>query len=92
VVNPSHLAVAVLYDRGAMVAPQVIAKGQAGVARQIVRQARRSQVPIVRDVPLARALFELEVDGNVPPELFEAVAEVLLFAWEASGEAGRRAN
>ena len=81
-VNPTHIAVAVQYDRDTMVAPKVTAKGREKMARQIVTLARKYNVPIVRDVELARALYEVELDEYVPEELFEVVAEVLLFAWK----------
>jgi type III secretion protein U len=80
VVNPTHLAVALRYDRETMAAPRVTAKGAEAVARMMLDEARRHDVPVVRDVPLARALFAVEMGRYVPKELYEAVAEVLLFA------------
>ena len=56
------------------------AKGAEAVARMMLDEARRHDVPVVRDVPLARALFAVEMGRYVPQELYEAVAEVLLFA------------
>jgi flagellar biosynthesis protein FlhB len=80
VVNPTHLAVAVRYDRDTMAAPRVTAKGGGEVAAEMLRVARAHEVPVVRDVPLAHALFEVREGRYVPEELFEAVAEVLVFA------------
>ncbi len=80
VVNPTHLAVAVRYDRDTMAAPRVTAKGGGEVAAEMLRVARAHEVPVVRDVPLAHALFEVREGRYVPEELFEAVAEVLIFA------------
>lgn len=80
VVNPTHLAVAIRYDREKMAAPRVTAKGAEQVARLMLDEARRHDVPVVRDVPLARALFAVEMGRYVPRDLYEAVAEVLLFA------------
>ena len=80
VVNPTHLAVALRYDRDQMAAPRVTAKGAEAVARLMLDEARRHDVPIVRDVPLARALFSVQMGRYIPRELYEAVAEVLLFA------------
>jgi flagellar biosynthesis protein FlhB len=80
VVNPTHLAVALRYDRDAMAAPRVSAKGGGEVAAEMLKVARESDVPVVRDVPLAHALWEVREGRYVPQELFEAVAEVLLFA------------
>lgn len=80
VANPTHLAVALRYDRDTMAAPRVTAKGGGEVAAEMLRVARESDVPVVRDVPLAHALFEVREGRYVPQELYEAVAEVLLFA------------
>jgi len=80
VVNPTHLAVALRYDREKMAAPRVTAKGAERIARLMIEEARRHDVPVVRDVPLARALFAVEMGRYVPRDLYEAVAEVLLFA------------
>lgn len=88
VVNPTHLAVAVEYKKGRMGAPKVTAKGQELLAKRIVKIAKRRDVAIVRDRKLARALFEVDVDAHVPRELYEAVAEVLMFAWKLRREKG----
>ena len=78
-VNPTHVAVALRYDaqRGA---PRVIARGAGVVAARIREIAAEEQVPLVRDVPLARALYRsTKVGQEIPPELFAAVAQVLAF-------------
>jgi flagellar biosynthesis protein FlhB len=80
VANPTHLAVALRYDRDSMAAPRVTAKGGGEVAAEMLRVARVHDVPVVRDVPLAHALYEVREGRSVPEELFEAVAEVLIFA------------
>jgi type III secretion YscU/HrpY family protein len=87
-VNPTHLAVALRYDRNTMVAPKVATKGRDALARKIVELAKKHEVPIVRDITLTRALFDLEIDANVPRELYAAVAEVLTFAWKVRQEEG----
>jgi len=86
VVNPTHLAVALRYDRDRMAAPRVTAKGAEAVARLMREEARRHDVPVVRDVPLARALFSVQMGRYVPRDLYEAVAEVLLFAHQLRQE------
>lgn len=88
VVNPTHVAVALRYDREAMSAPTVVAKGAELIAARIREIAKESRVPIMRDVPLARALYELEVDEEVPEELYEAVAVVLRWVYELAAERG----
>jgi flagellar biosynthesis protein FlhB len=77
VVNPTHIAVAIEYDEGAMNAPVVSAKGQEQLAQRIIALARQHGVPIIRQVPLARSLFELEIGREIPEDLYAAVAEVL---------------
>lgn len=86
VVNPTHLAVALHYqdddeDSGA---PTVVAQGRGELARRMMDAARAYSVPIIRDVPVARALSELEVGDEIPENLYEAVAEILREAWSES--------
>jgi flagellar biosynthetic protein FlhB len=79
VVNPTHVAVALKYDptKGA---PRVVAKGAELVAAKIREVAAEHRVPMVQDVPLARALFAAcDVGDEIPAELFGAVARVLAF-------------
>lgn len=83
VVNPTHIACALRYDEeGGDEAPVVVATGQGELAQRIVEAAHRYGVPVLRDVPLARALVELEVGEAIPEALYEAVAEILREAWE----------
>jgi flagellar biosynthetic protein FlhB len=77
VVNPEHIAVALRYDPEGDAAPVVVAKGERLVAERIKQIAREAGVPIFRDVGLARALAELAEGGEIPAELYEAVAEIL---------------
>ena len=78
VVNPTHLACALRYDeKEGDEAPVVVASGEGELAARIVREAEAYGVPVVRDVPLARALVELQVGEVIPEALYEAVAEVL---------------
>jgi flagellar biosynthetic protein FlhB len=78
-VNPVHVAVALKYDaeKGA---PRIVAKGAGAVASRIRALATDSRVPLVEDVPLARALHaSCEVGQEIPIQLYEAVAQVLAF-------------
>lgn len=88
VVNPTHLAVALRYERDQMAAPTVVAKGAELMAAQIRKIAEESQVPVMRDVPLARSLYELEIDDEVPEELYESVAVVLRWVYKLAEERG----
>jgi flagellar biosynthetic protein FlhB len=78
-VNPTHVAVALVYDPMAG-APKVVAKGAGAIAAKIRAKAEEAGVPLVRDVPLARALHGgCKVGQEIPVELFAAVAQVLAF-------------
>jgi flagellar biosynthetic protein FliR/FlhB len=80
VTNPTHLAVALKYEQGTTPVPVVVAKGEGLVAQQIRVKAEDSEVPIVENVELARALFgACEVGQVIPNELYKAVAEVLAY-------------
>lgn len=88
VTNPTHYAVALVYDKNAGGAPRVAAKGADLVAQQIRELARLNKVPIVEKPALARALFRLEVDAEIPAEHYRAVAEIVAFIWRLN-ERGR---
>ena len=78
-VNPTHFAVAIKYEPGRS-APRVVAKGAGLIAARIREQAETDKVPIVRDIPLARALHAAcELGQEIPVELYGAVARVLAF-------------
>lgn len=78
VTNPTRLAVALKYDPLTMTAPRIVAKGQRLMAARIREIARANGVPIVEDVPLARALFPRPLGSEVPPHLYRAVARILV--------------
>jgi len=82
ITNPTHLAVALRYERGAMAAPKVVAKGAGFVALRIVALARRHAVPVVERKPIAQALFKaVKVGQEIPAALYYTVAEVLAFVY-----------
>ena len=82
ITNPTHFAVALQYEREAMRAPLVVAKGAALIALRIRETALAHGVPVVENPPVARALYRLvELDQEVPPEMYKAVAEVLAFVY-----------
>jgi flagellar biosynthesis protein FlhB len=84
IINPTHLACALRYDdaAGEDAAPTLVAKGSGALAQRIVEAAKLHGVPVIQDVPVARALIELEVGTEIPEALYEAVAEILRAAWE----------
>lgn len=77
IVNPTHFATALEYEESAHEAPRIVAQGQGEIARRIIDAARAHGVPVVRDLPVARALAELEVGDEIPEALYEAVATIL---------------
>ena len=88
ITNPTHLAVAVQYDADASPAPIVIAKGADFVAQKIKEVAKDNQIEIVENKPLARMLYaNVDIGAQIPPELYQAVAEVLAFVYKAQNRA-----
>lgn len=76
--NPTHFAVALGYERSKMGAPRVLAKGRNAMALLILEIARKAEVPIVEDPPLARVLYRTgKVGREIPVALYQAIAEVL---------------
>jgi len=85
VTNPTHIAVALRYDRKTMRAPKVVAKGIRLNAERIRELAREHQVPIIENKPLARMLFKHgRVGGEVPAQFYAAVAEVLAWVYRVN--------
>jgi flagellar biosynthesis protein FlhB len=83
VTNPTHVAVALKYDAQKMAAPIVLAKGYDEVAQKIKKLAAEHNIPMVENVPLARALAkEIAVGKPVPGKLYQAVAEVLSYVYK----------
>ncbi len=92
-VNPTHFAVALRYDATRDGAPRVVAKGTDEVATRIREAARAGGVPVLSRPPLARALHKLVPEGQeVPPQLFQAVAEVLAYIYRLRARRGGAAS
>jgi len=81
ITNPTHYAIALVYDRGQQAAPRVVAKGVDEVAARIREVAQMHGVPLFASPPLARALFSVELDSEIPLEHFKAVAEIIAYVW-----------
>ncbi len=79
--EPSDIAIALQYDRENDSAPRVVAKGMAFKAEKIREIAKAYGVPIMKNIPLANALYRVEIGEEVPEELYDAVAEVLNFVY-----------
>ena len=79
-------AVALKYNKAADQAPKVTAKGKGPVAEKIIAVAKESQVPLVEDQNLIEVLEALDLNMEIPPELYRAVAEVLAFVYRLNGK------
>jgi flagellar biosynthetic protein FlhB len=89
ITNPTTLAVALMYDRGVMAAPQIVAKGKGVIARKIREIAEEHGVPIIENKPLAWALYETsEIGDEVPENLYRGVAEILAMVYKLKKKAG----
>lgn len=87
ITNPTHYAVAIKYDPDKYDAPYVIAKGEDHLAQRIKEVAKENDIEIVENKPLARMLYaNVEIGGLIPPELYQAVAEVLAFVYHLKGK------
>jgi flagellar biosynthetic protein FlhB len=82
ITNPTHYAIALSYDK-TMEAPKLLAKGRNLIAKRIIRIARKNQIPIVQNPPLARALYQqVDVDQQIPVSLYRAVAKILAYVYQ----------
>lgn len=87
ITNPTHFAVAIQYDLEVAPAPVVLAKGEDHLAARIKEVAKENKIEIVENKPLARMLYHnVEVGEQIPPELYQAVAEVLAMVYHIKGK------
>lgn len=82
ITNPTHYAVALKYDNMKMAAPMVVAKGQDKIALKIREVAKEHDVPIVENPPLARALYPVDLEKEIPFEHYKAVAEIISYVYK----------
>ncbi len=80
----SDKAIALKYDQEGSSAPKVVAKGQGEIAKKILQKADEFEIPIFKNKALAESLLNLDVDEQIPPNLYKAVAEV--FVWLMNSE------
>ena len=86
IVNPTHFAVAIRYEMETMSSPIVVAKGKNWLALRIRQVATQSEVPIIENPPLARALYDAaEIGSAISPEFYKAIAEVLAYVYKLMG-------
>ena len=79
-------AVALKYNRGKDNAPKVVAKGKGIIAEKIIETARENNVPLYEDKNLSQVLEALDIDTEIPHELYRAVAEVLAFIYKLNNQ------
>jgi flagellar biosynthetic protein FlhB len=95
VTNPTHIAVALKYETDKMKAPKLLAKGERKIAEEIRRIAEEHEITIVQNEPLARSIYRTtRLNHEIPPELYQAVAEVLAYVYKIKRdrEARRKAS
>jgi flagellar biosynthesis protein len=80
--KPIKLAVALKYENDEPEAPVVVASGRGEIAEKILAMARQGKVPVYQDESLAQVLASLEMGTEIPPELYQAVAQVIAFVWK----------
>ena len=83
ITNPTHISIAIRYEREKDSTPIVVAKGADVLAMKIREIAKEHDIPIIENVPLARLIYrEVEVDQEIPEEMYQAVAEVLVAVYK----------
>ena len=85
ITNPTHYAIALAYEAGQSAAPRVVAKGVDAMAARIREVAWQARVPILPDPPLARALYRVELDAEIPAEHWDAVARMIAYVMKLRG-------
>ncbi len=87
ITNPTHYAVALSYDRAKSRAPPWWPRASISWRSGSARPPSRHAVPLVANPPLARALYRLELDTDIPPEHYKVVAEIIAYVWRLRGRA-----
>jgi flagellar biosynthetic protein FlhB len=87
ITNPTHYAVAIKYEPSEKDAPYVLAKGEGYLAQKIKEVAKENKIEIVENKAVARMLYHnVDIGETVPPELYQAVAEILAFVYHLQGK------
>ena len=88
-VTAQRKAVALKYEAERDMAPKVIAKGRGHVAEHILETAQKNSVPVYQDKTLVNMLMALEIDREIPPELYKAIAEVMAYVYKMDKSHGQ---
>jgi len=83
-------AIALSYAQQGDTAPKVVAKGSGYMAEKILTSAKQNAVPVYQNKALAGMLMAIELDSQIPPELYQAVAEVLAYIYQVDQGLGKR--
>lgn len=86
--NKRIQAVALKYQAGTMDAPKVVAKGKGYVAENMLKTAKENHIPIQEDPSLVEVLGKLDLNQQIPPELYQVVAEILAFVYRLDKDGG----
>jgi flagellar biosynthetic protein FlhB len=87
ITNPTHFSIALKYELGTMRAPVVVAKGQDAIALTIREVAKKNNVPLYENAPLARILYKtVDIDDEIPGEHYQAVAEIITYVYKLKGK------
>lgn len=87
---PPQEAVAIRYDKNKEDAPRIVAKGKGYVAQQLLAVARHHAVPVYQNQTVTQLLMAVELDREIPPELYHAVANVLAYVYRLDSRAGAK--
>ena len=91
VTNPTHVACALKYVAEEMDSPMLISKGTELISKKIIDIAKEHNVPVIENPPVARALFKMvDINQSIPPELYKAVAEILMFVYKMKNPSNKR--
>lgn len=85
-------AIALKYDIEKDAVPKIVATGRGTIAEEILRVAEENNIPLYEDPSLANLLAKLEIDSDIPPELYTLIAEVLAFVYQLDTMAKKRTN
>lgn len=88
--QPKQQAIALSYQQESLSAPKVVAKGSGYIAEKILAAAKQHSVPIYKNKTLVSMLMAVELDREIPPELFQAVAEILAYIYRVDERIGRK--
>lgn len=83
----NHKAVALAYEQNKQRAPKVIAKGEGFLAQRIIEKAKEYEIPLFQSKALVDSLIHLELDEEIPPQLYKAVVEVFIWLYKTENKA-----